>query len=476
MKNYRSFVINTVIGILIFGAFILNLYIIFNSIGNQYRTNVEATSEMSSQNIQSNIQAEIDRLVSTGLAMADSEYLKSWLENEPENLNNSEYDQLAVDFLSEYQSLGYDIAFFVSTYTLREYTEDGYLLTVDTSKPQSEWYTSFLASDEEYQLNVNMDSTKDQVTIFVNCKVYDDNNNVIGVVGLGIETDSIQQSLHAYEEKYDVNVMLVNSDGIVELSSDVTGNDEVNLFDDHLYAGMEDEIISQGDYSFWIDKDENIKYVSSKYIASLDWYVIVENDLDDTKEAAIALFEKLTLMTFVMIAIVSTVVNIIVRKRNRKLVEIATHDMLTGALNRVAYEDEINSLERKLTPNSRIGIGLLDLDKLKLVNDELGHCKGDEYIKISSEIFSKTFKGSKIFRIGGDEFVVLFENVSEKEVEVLKKLLMNEIEEYNSKCDFTFGISFGYSFYDSSLNESLEDVFKVADHNMYEEKVKKRNA
>ena len=86
-----------------------------------------------------------------------------------------------------------------------------------------------------------------------------------------------------------------------------------------------------------------------------------------------------------------------------ELRSISLHDSLTGLGNRNAYQAACKRLaEEKI---SNIGVIYIDLNDLKFINDTYGHEKGDEYITSMSAIFSKHFRSSDIFRIGGDEFV-----------------------------------------------------------------------
>jgi diguanylate cyclase (GGDEF)-like protein/PAS domain S-box-containing protein len=101
------------------------------------------------------------------------------------------------------------------------------------------------------------------------------------------------------------------------------------------------------------------------------------------------------------------------RKRNdAQLRYLADHDGLTGLLNRRRFEEK---LEREVTMANRYGIGgsmvLIDIDRLKDVNDTLGHAQGDELIRNVGQILSNRFRETDtVARLGGDEFGVLLPN------------------------------------------------------------------
>lgn len=89
----------------------------------------------------------------------------------------------------------------------------------------------------------------------------------------------------------------------------------------------------------------------------------------------------------------------------RKLLELSYVDKLTGLGNRNNYIQTLEQLEKIPPPN--LGVVFIDLNGLKMVNDQLGHDAGDEYIKNLADVFRKHFREEDIYRIGGDEFVFL---------------------------------------------------------------------
>jgi diguanylate cyclase (GGDEF)-like protein len=100
----------------------------------------------------------------------------------------------------------------------------------------------------------------------------------------------------------------------------------------------------------------------------------------------------------------------------------ATHDSLTGLLNRTALMDHLNRILGvgdavvPLTSDGRtppIGVLFIDLDRFKLVNDTLGHAAGDDLLTIVVERIRKVMReGDTLARLGGDEFIILCENAA----------------------------------------------------------------
>ncbi len=104
----------------------------------------------------------------------------------------------------------------------------------------------------------------------------------------------------------------------------------------------------------------------------------------------------------------------------------ATHDALTGLLNRTALTDRLDRILVGDTSSQRsesrgihepVGVLFIDLDRFKLVNDTLGHAAGDDLLTIVVERIRKVMReGDTLARLGGDEFIILCEGVSDEEV------------------------------------------------------------
>lgn len=156
--------------------------------------------------------------------------------------------------------------------------------------------------------------------------------------------------------------------------------------------------------------------------------------------------------------------------QTRALKEERDYDVLTGVKNRRAFEHVQEILNTQLSAESNLGAVMCDLNELKQVNDSFGHDKGDEYIRFSAEAICKAFPFGGVFRVGGDEFVVLADNLSEDEVKESCKKLTELMDEYRKTSGFRAGVAFGYSFYNPESDSKLEDMILRADEAMYKNK------
>jgi len=136
-------------------------------------------------------------------------------------------------------------------------------------------------------------------------------------------------------------------------------------------------------------------------------------------------------------------------------------DPLTEIGNRRSYENYISSV--KYLKNHEIALVMLDLDNFKEVNDSYGHEEGDKRLKGFAQLFvSNLRKKDSIFRYGGDEFVIILEDVKKEEVySILKRINHKLKQEIN--VIFSAGVAYGDS-------HEIDSLFKIADQNLYRAK------
>lgn len=151
--------------------------------------------------------------------------------------------------------------------------------------------------------------------------------------------------------------------------------------------------------------------------------------------------------------------------------KIARKDALTGIRNRNAYEEELRRLAVQLAEGeTRFGFAVVDVNYLKKINDTYGHECGNIAIRECCNLVCRIFSRSPVFRIGGDEFVVILKNEDYANVEAL-------VAEFNAaqekECDEPWrrvSAALGYALYDEAEDGSLEHVFNRADEAMYRRK------
>ena len=146
------------------------------------------------------------------------------------------------------------------------------------------------------------------------------------------------------------------------------------------------------------------------------------------------------------------------RTRERILLEVSNTDTLTGLQNRRAYDEA----RFRLKESDTVNVLFLDINGLKYTNDNFGHKAGDELITGFSDILRENFSYSDIFRISGDEFVILNDSMSEKEFEKTAGAFDAD-QQKDGKPKSSIGRSRG-------AGAQLSEVVKQAEYRMYEDK------
>uniref|UniRef100_A0A831UA93 Diguanylate cyclase n=1 Tax=Geobacter metallireducens TaxID=28232 RepID=A0A831UA93_GEOME len=170
--------------------------------------------------------------------------------------------------------------------------------------------------------------------------------------------------------------------------------------------------------------------------------------------------------------LVGTILDITERKQTEeKLRYMSTHDALTGLYNRAYFQEELERLEHgRQFP---VSIVVSDIDKLKYVNDTLGHAAGDDLITRAALMLKGAFRAEDVVaRIGGDEFAVLLPSADAVVVEEALMRVMSKIEANNTP-DVCFALSMSFGAATAAKGDRLEEVLKLADKKMYEHKFKK---
>ena len=155
-----------------------------------------------------------------------------------------------------------------------------------------------------------------------------------------------------------------------------------------------------------------------------------------------------------------------------EMTDAAMKDPLTGVGSKVAYEKEVDRLGVKMMmPSFHFGIVMIDLNFLKRTNDTYGHDIGDMAISSLALIICDIFRHSSVYRIGGDEFVVIVQGEDYEYVGSLLEKIRNLLNETDPNLAPYEAVSaaVGYAEFTDEDNE-YKDVFKRADDDMYTEK------
>ena len=164
------------------------------------------------------------------------------------------------------------------------------------------------------------------------------------------------------------------------------------------------------------------------------------------------------------------------KKQVAAMDELAHKDSLTGLKNKAAYDEATANIDKKISNgDAEFCIVMVDVNFLKRVNDTYGHERGNNYLINAAKLICSIFGEEHVYRIGGDEFVVLIEGekvslckyfVEQFRAEMARKNSNKLLEPWEK-----ISAAAGIAFYSAGVDKSADEVFKRADKEMYENKL-----
>ena len=152
-------------------------------------------------------------------------------------------------------------------------------------------------------------------------------------------------------------------------------------------------------------------------------------------------------------------------------------DALTGLRNKHAYLDHEEKLNQMIERKADVEFALtvFDVNDLKVVNDREGHQAGDKLLVSAVKMICNAFKHSPVFRVGGDEFVAILRDQDYQDMDEIAR----NLDEKNRKHEKSGGVVVAFGMAKYSNEQSVSDVFGIADKAMYaykqQSKLRKQN-
>ncbi len=185
-----------------------------------------------------------------------------------------------------------------------------------------------------------------------------------------------------------------------------------------------------------------------------------------------ALLRVVTVITCIFACVLTVFISFTIFRRisNPRFKDLSTTDSLTNLRNRNAFELYISNLNSRRSLKD-IGVVSVDLNSLKVVNDNFGHEVGDKYIKLIADVISEFADSDMgLYRIGGDEFVVISESSNEKQLNDFVTNCANLINNQKTIPNIKASASYGYAIFDENNDGNIIDTYKRADAIMYKNK------
>ena len=156
--------------------------------------------------------------------------------------------------------------------------------------------------------------------------------------------------------------------------------------------------------------------------------------------------------------------------------ELAHKDALTGIKNKAAYNKDTVKLENDIAAGvANFCIIMIDVNFLKKINDTFGHERGNEYLINACNLACDVFGKDNVYRVGGDEFVVIFDgdkiSICDDKVTYLRAMIEKFRADESLQAWEKVSAAVGVAYYQAGVDKTVEEVFKRADSDMYKNKL-----
>jgi diguanylate cyclase (GGDEF)-like protein len=182
---------------------------------------------------------------------------------------------------------------------------------------------------------------------------------------------------------------------------------------------------------------------------------------------------------FVATAVVFMVLGYVLGRRIDELRRLSTTDSLTGLANQRAFQARLrDEWQRARRYTSPLSLLLIDIDRLKGVNDERGHAAGDEVLRAAAHAINVTMRVTDFgARWGGDEFAIVAPNTVRRSAQHLAQRLLGHVSEQAKAHEAPVTISVGVATFEPERNRSMtvEQLVSAADAVLYQAKSEGRN-
>ena len=164
------------------------------------------------------------------------------------------------------------------------------------------------------------------------------------------------------------------------------------------------------------------------------------------------------------------------QEKAENMTMLAYKDALTHVGSKIAYDNAARALAKDISDNlvREFGFAMVDLNNLKVINDSYGHANGNTYISGACHIICTIFRHSPVFRIGGDEFIVILKGGDYEKrhelVEQASQIFFESENNFSKEPWERYSVAIGIAEY--KQGDSIDTVFKRADEEMYQNKQK----
>lgn len=331
-KNSQLLKTNLLISVVLLVGFFMTAFFSYRANYQATLNNIEQVASLTGEGIHYQLTTMLTKPVNVSLTMAHDSLLVEQLSYEPENMDSQEYVARIQTYLRTYRDkYGFDSVFLVSSATRRYYNFNGIDRVLAEGDPENEWYFDLMNSDQGYSMNVDndeVDGSDNAITVFVNCKVRDSFGDVLGIVGVGIRISYLKDFLKRYEDQYNMEICLLNEDGVIEVSTTYTGYSKSDWFSVSGQESIRNSILDWKDdtrnLGLWTQsaQGQGKSYIVTRYIPDLSWHLVIEQNSEDTVRAIRDRLYQTVFLITVIISMVLMIITAVIRNFNRQITKL----------------------------------------------------------------------------------------------------------------------------------------------------------
>lgn len=432
---------------------------------------------LTADTVYSEIQKDLVRPTVISSMMSGDTFLRDWAvagEKSPEQLTR---------YLNQVMtSYGAYTAFFVSNSSLIYYQAKGILKTLQANDPRDRWYYRVRNMTTPYEINVDVDmANHDDLTFFINYKVYDYDNKFIGVAGVGLRANAIIQLIDTYQQRYDRRIYFVDKTGRLTLTGSNGGPEGARAGERLADLASTRELRTalpqpaEGSYEYVAQGQGH--FLDVRFIPELNWYLYTDKREDKAlSDIRSSLYANLLICLLITLAVM-VLLSQVVRRYQQHIEALATIDTLTGLPNRRGFDLlAAQTLREALRDRQPLAALMFDLDHFKRLNDTRGHLAGDLVLQGFAKVLQDALRKADIVcRWGGEEFIVLLKSDSEGARRVAEKVLMQTEHRHYNYEGHSISVTVSVGMTSVQNDDTLQLLISRADKALYRAKETGRN-
>ncbi len=411
-------------------------------------------------------------------------------------VNNFSYEEITkASTLNELLNINNDDPFVSQVYiglSNGEFITGGEWVPPSNYDPRTRvWYQDAIEANDTVVSRVYYDRETGDQTITISSPLYLE-NELIGVMSIDVFLDDIQSYLTNQIGNESTFAYLLDSDGIFIAHTKNTALIGKNLFDvveNEVLLNYFNEGLKTPDESLELEYklfEQEYRGITQK-IDGTNWFLVVTAEVEPVSFSFNELRNETFGVNFILMVVMLIIIYIIVGSKreldrmNRSLKIESERDYLTGVHNRRYLNVYMEDLWDKIKEETPLSLLMIDIDYFKQYNDHYGHLHGDIILKDIVKVISESLrKEDFIARFGGEEFLVILENVDTNNANLVAEKIKKQVYDMNilhEKSDYhRLTISIGVLTFNKKSGIDMAEGIELADQALYIAKDSGRNA